>query len=47
VQFRTLPSRPSFEAYVVRLRARPAYKKAKEIDQALMPHKPPGQGGES
>jgi glutathione S-transferase len=43
LQFGTLPSRPSFEAYSARLRERPAYKKAKEIDQALMPQPAPGQ----
>jgi glutathione S-transferase len=37
LQFGTLPTRPSFEAYASRLRQRPAYKRAKEIDQALMP----------
>lgn len=40
IQFGTLPSRPSFEAYAARLRERPAYRRAKEIDQALMPEQP-------
>ena len=39
LQFKTLPSRPAFESYAAGLRQRPAYKKAKEIDAALMPKK--------
>lgn len=34
--FGTIPSRPAFEAYATRLRARPAYKRQKEIDTALI-----------
>ena len=36
LSFGTIPTRPSFEAYVGRLRARPAYKRQKEIDNALI-----------
>lgn len=36
IQFGTLPSNPVFDGYAERLRARPAYKAAKEIDAALM-----------
>lgn len=36
IQFGTLPARPAFETYVALLRERPAYKRAKEIDNALM-----------
>ena len=39
VAFGTMEKRPGFEEYVARLAGRPAYKKAKEIDQALMPKK--------
>lgn len=35
-QFGTLPKRPVFEAYGARLSARPAYKRAKAIDGALI-----------
>jgi len=34
--FGTLPNRPAFETYAARLRDRPAYKRAKEIDNALI-----------
>lgn len=37
LQFGTLPKRPIFEAYVARLHARPAYLRANEKDNALMP----------
>lgn len=37
VQFGTLPSRDTFTAYLARLLDRPAYKRASEIDDALMP----------
>jgi len=37
LQFGTIPTDPVLEAYVAPLRERPAYKKAKEIDAALMP----------
>lgn len=37
VQFKTLPERDSFLAYTDRLRERMAYKKAKAIDEALLP----------
>jgi glutathione S-transferase len=36
LQFGTIASRPAFEAYVVPLRERAAYKRAKEIDNALI-----------
>ena len=32
----TIPSRPAFEAYVAKLRTRPAYRRQKEIDHALI-----------
>lgn len=34
--FGTMPSRPAFEAYAARLRERPAYKRQKELDGALI-----------
>ncbi|QUT06326.1 glutathione S-transferase family protein [Sphingobium phenoxybenzoativorans] len=34
--FGTIPSRPAFQEYAIRVRARPAYKKQKEIDNALI-----------
>ena len=37
VQFGTLPKRDAFQAYVDRLSARDAYKRANDIDNALMP----------
>jgi len=37
LQFGTLPKRPAFESYVARLHARPAYQRANEKDNALMP----------
>lgn len=37
LQFGSFPARPSFEAYVMGLRGRDAYKRAKAIDAALMP----------
>lgn len=36
MSFGTIPSRPSFEAYAARLRERPAYKRQKELDGALI-----------
>jgi len=36
LQFGTISSRPAFEAYVAPLRKRAAYKRAKEIDNALI-----------
>jgi glutathione S-transferase len=39
--FGTMEKRPGFEQYVARITDRPAYRKAKEIDQALMPKKEP------
>ena len=36
LSFKTIPSRPAFENYAARLRERPAYKKQKEIDNALI-----------
>jgi glutathione S-transferase len=43
MQFGTLPKRAVFEAYVERLRARPAAKRANALDDALMPA-PSAQG---
>lgn len=37
LMFKTIPDRPAFVAYAERLRARPAYIRATEIDDALMP----------
>lgn len=37
LMFKTIPDRPAFVAYAERLRARPAYVRATEIDDALMP----------
>ncbi|MGC4251145.1 MAG: glutathione S-transferase family protein [Sphingobium sp.] len=34
--FGTMPNRPAFEAYVARLRDRPAYRRQKELDNALI-----------
>jgi glutathione S-transferase len=34
--FKSFPDRPSFAAYVERLRARPAYQEAKAIDNKLI-----------
>ncbi len=34
--FKSMPARPAFEAYAERLRARPAYQAAKDIDNALI-----------
>ena len=39
IGFGTMEKRPGFEEYVARMAERPAYRKAKEIDQALMPKK--------
>ncbi|MBC2778284.1 glutathione S-transferase family protein [Parasphingopyxis marina] len=39
--FGTIPECEAFTAYAERLRGRAAYKKAKEIDQALMPQEQP------
>ena len=36
IQFGTLPTRAGFDAYAERLRERPAYKRAKEIDNGLI-----------
>lgn len=36
IQFGSLPKRPAFEAYASRLSGRPAYRKAKAIDDALI-----------
>ncbi|RED16013.1 glutathione S-transferase family protein [Parasphingopyxis lamellibrachiae] len=38
--FESFPKRPVFETYASRLREREAYKRAKEIDTALMPEQP-------
>lgn len=37
LMFGVLPRRPEFDAYLAPLRERPAYRRAKEIDAALMP----------
>ena len=37
LQFGTLPDRPGFKAYAERLQARPAARRARQIDDALMP----------
>jgi glutathione S-transferase len=44
MMFGTFEKRPSFEAYVKRLNARPAAVRAREIDDALMPEKPAAAG---
>jgi glutathione S-transferase len=36
LMFKSIPSRPAFEAYAARLRARPAYQRQKAIDGALI-----------
>jgi glutathione S-transferase len=36
LQFGTIPSRPAFEAYIAPLRERAGYKRAKDIDNALI-----------
>ncbi|HWJ71224.1 MAG TPA: glutathione S-transferase family protein [Sphingobium sp.] len=36
LQFGSIPDRPAFASYVERLRLRPAYQRAREIDQALI-----------
>ena len=36
LMFKSIPTRPAFEAYAERLRARPAYQRAKEIDGKLI-----------
>ena len=36
LMFKSIPTRPEFEAYAARLRERPAYKRAKAIDTKLM-----------
>ncbi|MGN6692175.1 MAG: glutathione S-transferase family protein, partial [Sphingopyxis sp.] len=43
LQFGTIPSRPAFEAYARGLRERPGYKRAKEIDTALIAEMQAGQ----
>lgn len=37
--FKSIPARPAFAAWAERLRARPAYRKARAIDDALLPAK--------
>ena len=39
LQFGTLPDRATFQSYAARLRERDAYRRAKEIDRALMPER--------
>ncbi|WP_420145098.1 glutathione S-transferase family protein [Sphingobium sp.] len=36
LSFKSIPSRPAFEAYAARLRERPAYRRQKDIDNALI-----------
>jgi glutathione S-transferase len=36
LDFKSMPARPEFEAYAARLRARPAYQRAKAIDNELI-----------
>ena len=36
LSFGSIPSRPAFEAYAARLRERPAYRRQKELDNALI-----------
>ena len=40
VQFGSMEKRPGFEAYVARIAERPAYAKARALDDALMPKQP-------
>lgn len=40
MMFGTVEKRPGFEDYVARLHARPAYIRAKELDDAAMPKEP-------
>ena len=42
LQFKTLPDRPAFERYWARITQRPAYLRAREIDDALLPAPPKG-----
>lgn len=44
LEFKTLPKRPAFEAYGARLSARPAYKRAKAVDGALIAEMQKGKG---
>ncbi|WP_408988218.1 glutathione S-transferase family protein [Sphingomonas sp. SUN039] len=37
LMFKSIPTRPAFEDYIAPIRERAAYKRAKEIDAALMP----------
>lgn len=41
IAFGTMEKRPGFEDYVARITARPAYRKAKDTDAALMPRRDP------
>jgi glutathione S-transferase len=41
LQFGTFDARPGFKEYVERIRARPAARRAAELDDALMPARPP------
>jgi glutathione S-transferase len=41
MQFGTIEKRPAFEAYVAPLRERPAYVRAMQIDDALVPAQQP------
>lgn len=43
LQFGTIPSRPAFEAYVAPLRDRAGYKRAKDIDNALIAEMQPAK----
>ena len=40
LQFGTMPERPGFRDYVTRIADRPAARRAREIDDALMPERP-------
>src|SRR3546814_12067717 len=43
LQFGTIPARPAFEAYVAPLRDRAGYKRAKDIDNALIAEMQPAK----
>jgi glutathione S-transferase len=40
LMFNTIPERPAFRDYASRIEARPAFKRAKELDEAAMPKEP-------
>jgi glutathione S-transferase len=37
LMFNTIDKRPAFQSYWTRITSRPAYKRARELDDALMP----------